>query len=59
MTATAIKVKSQLSQNIIASIPTMVSKSTAISKVAEEAKAWMVSTSPVIVLSSAPVWCLS
>ena len=59
VTATAISVKSQFSQNMMKSMPMIVSRSTAISSVDDDAKLWMVWTSAVIVLSSAPLWCLS
>ena len=55
VTATAIRVKSQLSQNIRPSIDTIVSMSTRMLRVDEEAKAWMVAMSVVMVLRSVPV----
>ena len=58
-TATAISAKSQLSQNISPSIPAIVSRSMKMLRVDEEAKPWIVSMSSEMVLSSAPVGCVS
>ena len=55
MTATAISVKSQLSQNMSPSIPTIVIRSTRMPSVDAEAKPCTVATSLVIVDSSVPV----
>ena len=55
VTPTAIMVKSQLSQNIRPSMLTMVSRSTKMLSVEDEAKPWMVWMSVVMVLSRVPV----
>ena len=52
----AISVKSQFSQNINANMQTIVSMSTRMFKVEDEANPWIVCMSVVIVLSMAPVW---
>ena len=59
MTPTAIRAKSQLSQNIRPSMPTIVIRSTAIDNVDDDAKSCTVDTSAVIVDSNAPVCCVS
>ena len=56
MTPTAISAKSQLSQNMMPSMPTIVIMSTTIDSVADDAKSCTVDTSLVSVDSSAPVW---
>ena len=55
VTATAISVKSQLSQNMSPSMPTMVIRSTRMPSVDDDAKSCTVETSLVIVDSSVPV----
>ena len=40
-------------------MPTMLKASTRMLSSAEDAKSWIVATSEVIVLSIAPVWCVS
>ena len=42
VTANAISVKSQFSQNMMTSMATMVNRSTRMPRIEEEAKAWMV-----------------
>jgi hypothetical protein len=59
VTPTAISVKSQLSHNIRPSMKTMVSRSTAMPSVDDEAKLCTVDTSLVMVDISAPVFALS
>ena len=53
--ATAIRVKSQSSQNINPTMNTMVRKSITISSVEDEAKSWIVATSLVMVDTSVPI----
>jgi len=55
VTATAISVKSQLSQNMMNNIATIVNISTAMPSVDDDAKAWIVCTSDVMVLRIVPV----
>ena len=55
VTATAISVKSQLSQNMSPSMPTIVIRSTRMPSVDADAKLCTVATSLVIVESSVPV----
>ena len=55
VTATAISVKSQLSQNMSPSMPTIVIRSTTMPSVDDDAKSCTVETSLVIVESSVPV----
>ncbi len=57
--ATTMSVKSQSSQNIRPSIPTIVMRSTTMLNVDDDTKFWTVETSSVIVLRSNPVWCVS
>ena len=57
--ATAISVKSQSSQNIRPSMKTIVSRSTTMPSVADEAKPCTVDTSLVMVDISAPVFAVS
>jgi hypothetical protein len=57
--ATAISAKSQFSQNMIPSMPTIVIASTRMTSVADDAKSCTVATSLVIVESSAPLCSLS
>jgi hypothetical protein len=59
VTPTAISVKSQSSQTIRPSMNTMVSRSTMMSSVDDEAKSCTVETSLVIVDISAPVFAVS
>lgn len=59
VTPTATSAKSQSRYSISASMPTMLQASTRIESSADEAKSWIVATSVVIVLSIAPVWCVS
>ncbi len=59
VTATAIRAKSKLSQNMRPSMPMIVRTSTRIPSVAPEAKFWMVVMSVVIVDRRFPVCCLS
>ena len=56
VTPTAIRVKSQFSQNIKTNMQTMVSRSTRMFKVEDDANPWMVWMSVVMVLSMVPVW---
>jgi len=59
VTAMAIRVKSQLSQNMRPSMQTMVSRSTRMLSVEEDAKPWIVWMSVVRVLRMVPVsWVL-
>ena len=57
--ATTSSAKSQLSQNIRPSMPTIVIKSTRMLSVDDDTKSCTVETSSVIVLRSTPVWCVS
>ena len=59
MTPTAISVKSQSSQNMRPSMKTMVTRSTTMPSVDDEAKPWTVATSLVIVDISVPVFAVS
>ena len=59
VTPTAISAKSQFSQNMMPSIPTIVIMSTRMPSVADDAKSCTVETSLVIVDSSAPLCSLS
>ena len=59
VTPTAMSAKSNSSQSMRPSMPMMVSRSTRMSSVDDDAKPWMVSMSSVMVDSSAPVWWLS
>ena len=59
MAAIAISAKSQSSQNMMPSIPTIVSRSTKMPSVPDEAKFWIVFTSVVMVERSAPTWWVS
>ena len=59
VTATTISVKSQFSQNMMPSMPTMVNRSTRCSASDGRRKTLDGLKSEVIVLSSAPVWWLS
>ena len=59
VTPMAISAKSQFSQNMMPSMPTMVMTSTMIDSVAEDAKSWTVETSLVRVDRSEPVWCVA
>src|SRR5664280_409120 len=56
VTPMAISVKSQFSQNINTNMQTIVSMSTRMFKVEDDANPWIVCMSVVIVLSIAPVW---
>ncbi len=59
VTPTAISVKSQSSQSMSPSMNTIVTRSTTIPSVDDEAKLWTVETSLVIVDISAPVFAVS
>ncbi len=59
VTPTAISAKSQLSQNMMPSMPTIVIMSTTIDSVADDAKSCTVATSLVSVDSMLPVWCVA
>ena len=59
VTPMAMSAKSQLSQNMMPSMPTMVMMSTTIDSVADDAKSCTVDTSLVSVDSSEPVWCVA
>ena len=59
VTAIAISAKSQSSQNMMPSMPTIVSRSTRMPSVPDEAKFWIVFTSVVMVERIAPTWCVS
>ena len=59
VTPTAISVKSQSSQNIRPTIKTIVTRSTIMPSVDDDAKPWTVETSLVIVDISVPVLALS